>query len=118
MGRNAVTLPHTKNESSRSVYHALQLTEQSARKTNEERTGIVNAKEDKRLNQALSSKRIEKAPNFVNTSQVKERGPTNIANVGGRRKMRIKCEAKVFDFSRRLKNPEPISKGREVSLWS
>jgi hypothetical protein len=39
MGTNAVSLPHTKNETSGSVYHALQLREQSARKTNEERTG-------------------------------------------------------------------------------
>jgi hypothetical protein len=104
MGTNAVSLPHTKNETSGSVYHALQLREQSARKTNEKRTGIVNAREDKRLNQALSSKRIEKAPNFANTPQVKERGPTNIANVEGHRKMRIKCDAKVFDFSSRVKN--------------
>ncbi len=74
MGTNAVSLPHTKNETSGSVYHALQLREQSARKTSEERTGIVNAREDKRLNKALSSKRIKKAPNFFNTPQVKEGG--------------------------------------------
>ena len=104
MGTNAVSLPHTKNETSGSVYHALQLREQSARKTNEERTGIVNTRENERLNKALSSKRIEKAPNFANTPQVKEGGPTNIANVGGHRKMRIKSDAKVFDFSGRLKN--------------
>ncbi len=72
MGTNAVSLPHTKNETSGSVYHALQLREQSARKTNEERTCIVNTREDERLNKALSSKRIEKAPNFANTPQVKE----------------------------------------------
>jgi hypothetical protein len=100
MGTNAVSLPHTKNETSGSIYQALQLREQSARKTSEERTGIVNSREDKRLNKALSSKRIKKALNFANTPQVKERGPTNIANVGGNRKMRIKSDAKVFDFSR------------------
>jgi hypothetical protein len=61
----------------------LQLREQSARKTSEERTGIVNAREDKRLNKALGSKRIMKAPNFANKPQVKEGGPKNIANVGG-----------------------------------
>jgi hypothetical protein len=39
MGTNAVTLPNTNNETSRSVHHALQLRDQSARKTDEERTG-------------------------------------------------------------------------------
>ena len=90
MGMNAVTLSNTKNETSRSVHHAMQLREQSARKVDEERTSIINAREDKILNQALSSKRIEKAPNFANTPQVKQRGPTNIANVGGHRKLRNK----------------------------
>jgi hypothetical protein len=104
MGTNAVTLSNTKNETSRSVHHALQLREQSARKADKDRTGIINAREDKRLNQALISKRIKKAPNFANTPQVKKRRPTNIANVGGHRKVRIKCDAKVFDFGRRLKD--------------
>jgi hypothetical protein len=58
MGTNAVTLPNEKNETSRSVHHALQLREQSARKTDEERTCIINTREDKRLNQAFNSKRI------------------------------------------------------------
>ncbi len=44
--------------------------------------------------------RIKKAPNFANTPQVKERGPTNIVNVAGHRKLRIECYAKVFDFGR------------------
>jgi hypothetical protein len=104
MGTSAVTLSNTKNETSRSVHHALQLREQSARKADKDRTGIINAREDKRLNQALISKRIKKAPNFANTPQVKKRRPTNIANVGGHRKVRIKCDAKVFDFGRRLKD--------------
>ena len=56
-----------KNKTSRSVHHALQLREQSARVADEERTGIINAREDKRLNQARGSKRIKKAPNFANT---------------------------------------------------
>ena len=56
-----------KNKTSRSVHHALQLREQSARVADEERTGIINAREDKRLYQALGSKRIKKAPNFANT---------------------------------------------------
>jgi hypothetical protein len=43
MGTNAVSLPHTKNETSGSIYHALQLREQSARKTGEKRTGIHQA---------------------------------------------------------------------------
>jgi hypothetical protein len=98
----SINLPSTRNETSRSVHNALQLREQSARKVDEERTSIINAREDKILNQALSSKRIEKAPNFANTPQVKQRGPTNIANVGGHRKVRIKCDAKVFYFGRRL----------------
>jgi hypothetical protein len=58
MGTNAVFLPNTKNETSRSV---LQLRKQSAKKTEVERTGIINAREDKRLNQALNSKRIKKS---------------------------------------------------------
>jgi hypothetical protein len=53
MGRNAVSHPNTKNETSGSVYHALQLRKQSAKKTIKERTGIVNVREDKRLNKAL-----------------------------------------------------------------
>jgi hypothetical protein len=65
----------------------------------EERTGIINAREDKRLNQALGSKRIKKAPNFANTPQVKERGPTNIANVGGHRKVN-RMLRQGFDFGR------------------
>ncbi len=60
MVTNAVTLTNAKNETSRSVHHALQLREQSARKTDEERKGIINTREDKRLNQALSNKRIKK----------------------------------------------------------
>jgi hypothetical protein len=104
MGTNAVTLPNTKNETCGRVNHALQLREQSVREAKEERTGITNAREDKRLNQALSGKRIMKAPNFANTPQVKERGPTNVANEGGHCKVRIKCGAKVFDFGRRLKD--------------
>ena len=55
MGTSAVTLSNTKNETSRSVHHALQLREQSARMADEERTGIINAREDKRLNQALGA---------------------------------------------------------------
>jgi hypothetical protein len=102
MGANAVTLPNTKNETSGRVHHALQLREQSVREADEERTGIINTREDKRLNEALGGKRIKKTPNFANTPQVKERGPTNIANVGGHRKVRIKCDAKVFYFGRRL----------------
>ena len=94
MGTSAVTLSNTKNETSRSVHHALQLREQSARKADKDRTGIINAREDKRLNQALISKRIKKAPNFANTPQVKKRRPTNIANVGGHRKVRIKCSVR------------------------
>ena len=86
----SINLPSTRNETSRSVHNALQLREQSAKMADEERTGIINAREDKRLNQALSGKRIMKAPNFANTPQVKQRGPTNIANVGWRRKLRNK----------------------------
>jgi hypothetical protein len=92
MGTNAVTLPSTKNETSGRVHHALQLREQSVREADEERTGIINASEDKRLNQVHSGKRIEKAPNFANTPQVKEREPTDVANVGRHRKVRIKCD--------------------------
>ena len=89
MGTNAVTLSNTKNETSRSVHHALQLREQSVREA-KEGTGIIDTREDKRLNEALGGKRIKKTPNFANTPQVKERGPTNIANVGGHRKLRNK----------------------------
>ena len=92
MGTNAVTLSNTKNETSRSVNHALQLREQSARKADEERLNW------KKRNW------IKKAPNFANTPQVKKRGPTNVANEGGHCKVRIKCGAKVFDFGRRLKD--------------
>ena len=88
MGANAVT-------------HALQLREQSVREA-KEGTGIIDSREDKRLNEALGGMRIEKTPNFANTPQVKERGPTNVANVGGHHKVRIKCDAKVFYFGRRL----------------
>ena len=88
MGANAVT-------------HALQLREQSVREA-KEGTGIIDTREDKRLNEALGGMRIEKTPNFANTPKVKERGPTNVANVGGHHKVRIKCDAKVFYFGRRL----------------
>ena len=101
MGANAVTLPNTKNETSGRVHHALQLREQSVREA-KEGTGIIDTREDKRLNEALGGMRIEKTPNFANTPQVKERGPTNVANVGGYHKVRIKCDAKVFYFGRRL----------------
>ena len=100
----SINLPSTRNETSRSVHNALQLREQSVREADEERTGIINTREDKRLNEALGGKRIKKTPNFANTPQVKKRRPTNIANVGGHRKVRIKCDAKVFDFGRRLKD--------------
>ena len=101
MGTSAVTLSNTKNETSRSVHHALQLREQSVREA-KEGTGIIDTREDKRLNEALGGMRIEKTPNFANTPQVKERGPTNVANVGGHHKVRIKCDAKLFYFGRRL----------------
>ena len=49
MGTNAITLPNTKNKTSGRVHHALQLREQSVREADEERTGIIDTREDKRL---------------------------------------------------------------------